>query len=164
MCYTSLLCVCLLFFDCLPGFAIIVCVCSRALHAVVTHTSFAPLAGTTVSVEASFNDTRCDGEMVCPNDPLLFTCTVTGSPVVKATIKLPFQQDVDIHFDNTTSGELPHGVTVQFHDAIINNGLANYTLSIAFERALLLTGIITCDPRTFQPLSEEGTCSVATGI
>ena len=127
-------------------------------------TSFAPLAGAAISVEASFNDTRCENEGVCPNDPLLFTCAISGSPVSKATVTLPSQHDVDIHIDNTTSGELPHGVTVQFHDAIIYIGLRNYTISLAFEKAYLLTGNITCNPRTFQPLTEEGTCLVARGI
>ena len=127
-------------------------------------TSFAPLAGAAISVEASFNDTRCESEGVCPNDPLFFTCTVTESPVSKATVTLPFQDDVNIHFDNTISGELPNGVTVQYHDAIIYDGLGNYTISLAFEKAYLLTGNIACNPRTFQPLTEERTCLVATGI
>ena len=122
------------------------------------------VAGAAISVEASFNDTRCYNEGVCPNDPLLFTCTVTGSPVSKATVTLPFQRDVNIHYDNTTSGELPHGVTVQYHDAIISDGLVNYTISLAFEKAYLLTGIVACNPRTFQPLTEEGKCLLATGI
>ena len=57
-----------------------------------------------LSVEASFNDPRCgDGRAVCPDDFLLFTCTVTDSMVNLATVRLPFGQLVNIDGYNTIS-------------------------------------------------------------
>ena len=80
-----------------------------------------------VSVDASFDDPRCEGERVCPNDPLLFTCTVTGSIIGDARVTLPSGQTVDINSDNTISvigGSLPGGVMVQSHDASVDGGVA----------------------------------------
>ena len=42
-----------------------------------------------VSAVASFNGSRCAGQMVCPIDPLLFTCTVTESNAALAEVTLP---------------------------------------------------------------------------
>ena len=51
---------------------------------------------------------------MCPNDPLLFTCTVTGSSVDRAIVILPSGEEVAIRDDNTVIGEedLPHGVII----------------------------------------------------
>ena len=119
-------------------------------------------------MEASFNDSRCDGGMVCPNDPLLFTCTVSNSPISEATLRLSSGHEVDILADGSiivTSGGLPDGVAVQSFDAAVDGGLVNYTVMLIFETASLLlnAGVIVCDPRTFQPLKDEATCPVATG-
>ena len=46
--------------------------------------------------EASFNDTRCDGESVCPDTPLLFTCTVTGSVAGFISVIIPSGERVNI--------------------------------------------------------------------
>ena len=103
-----------------------------------------------VSVEASFNDPRCEtDERVCPNDPLLFSCTVTESDDSLASVRLPSGQFVDIHFDNSTSsggGNLPDGVRlVVSRDATVGGRVANYTLILAIERASILNGNgVTC--------------------
>ena len=76
--------------------------------------------------------------MVCPNDPLLFTCTVTDSFSVAARVTLPSGEAVEVTSANMTElvgGTLPNGVTVQFHDAIEDGGLVNYTLTLTIERA-----------------------------
>ena len=95
-----------------------------------------------VSVEASFNDSRCDGEMVCPNDPLLYTCTVTNSPISEATVRLSPGIEVDILADGrikVTAGGLPDGVAVQSFDAAVDGGLVNYTVMLIFETAYLVS-------------------------
>ena len=45
---------------------------------------------------ASFNDTRCDGETVCPDTSLLFTCTVTGSVAGFISVIIPSGERVNI--------------------------------------------------------------------
>ena len=121
-----------------------------------------------VSVEASFNDSRCEmDERVCPNDPLLFTCTVTGSDDSLATVTLPSGERVFIDSDNTISlGEdgLPVGVRVVSHDATVGGGVANYTLTLAIDRASVLNGnSVTCADGSLLPQTAQASCPVATG-
>ena len=117
-----------------------------------------------VSVKTSFNDQRCAGEMVCPNDSLLFVCTITDTPVFMASITFPVG-NVNIRTENglTTlaSGLLP-GVTVQSYDAEVDEELANYTITLAFQRASLLTGSIICDG-LLDSAVVEATCQTAEG-
>ena len=118
-----------------------------------------------MSAVASFNDPRCDGEMVCPNDPLLFTCTVTESSSTLASVTLPSGERVDVTNDNMTEevgGTLPDGVTVQSHSAIVDGGLVNYTLTLAINRASLLGGNpVICDARTVSVPTDEKSCPIA---
>ena len=119
-----------------------------------------------VSVDASFNDTRCDGGMVCPNDPLLFTCTVTGSDNGLATVTLPSGDVVQINSDNTTVvvGGLPDGVTVYDHSAVVNSGVADYVLILMIDTASLLNdGMINCSDASLTPLTDGAACPVANG-
>ena len=122
--------------------------------------------GVAQTAEASFNDLSCNA-LVCPDTPLFFTCTVTGSMASLATIRLPSGQVVNIHSDSTTSlggGGLPEGVTIQSHAAEID-GLANYSLTLAIERASILTGsAIICEDGAFSPETDQAMCPVATGI
>ena len=120
-----------------------------------------------MSVSASFNDSRCAEQMVCPNDSLLFTCTVTGSPATLSSVLVAPGQVVNIHSGNTTSvgeGGLPDGVIVQSHDVTVDGGLANYTLIIFIQKADSLNGSVICDPKTLQPLTDEAICLVSTGV
>ena len=118
-----------------------------------------------MSVDASFDDPRCEGERVCPNDPLLFTCTVTGSSSV-ATVTLPSGQFVIILSSNTTSsggGSLPVGVRVHSHDARVGGGVVDYTITLAIERASILNGdSVTCaDGAAVVPQTDEASCPIA---
>ena len=69
---------------------------------------------------ASFNDPRCDGGAVCPNDPLLFTCTVTDAPATSNRVTLPFSVSVGVTNTNMTevvssgggAATLPDGVDI----------------------------------------------------
>ena len=122
-----------------------------------------------MSAVASFNDPRCAGQMVCPNDPLLFTCTVTESTATLAEVTLPSGERVQVssatNMTDVVGGPLPDGVTVQSHNAVIEGGLVNYTLTLAIERASLLGGNLTiCDARTVSPLTNNASCPIATGI
>ena len=120
-----------------------------------------------MSAVASFNDPRCDGQMVCPNDPLLFTCTVTDSASSLAEVTLPSGERIQITSGNTTvvvGAALPDGVTVQSNDSVVDGGLANYILTLAINRALLLGGNpVVCDALTVSPLTDEASCPIATG-
>ena len=115
--------------------------------------------------EASFNDKRCVSGVVCPTDPLIFTCNVTGSGVDRALINLPSGVEVALRSDNTVVVEpnLPDGITVQFHNVAVNNGV-DYILSLAIERASLLNGgMIQCSDSSLTPVIDEASCPVATG-
>ena len=122
-----------------------------------------------MSPVASFNDPRCAGQMVCPNDPLLFTCTVTDSTASAARVTLPSGEAVQVTSMNITeqvgATPLPDGVTLQSHDAIVDGVLANYKLTLAIDRASLLGGNPTiCTAITVSPLTDEASCPIATGI
>ena len=117
-----------------------------------------------MSVDASFDDPRCEtDERVCPNDPLLFTCTATGSSSV-GFVTLPSGEIVVI-VAHITSGEegLPVGVTVDSHGASADGGVLNYTLTLAIDRASILNGSITCADGGFPPQTAQASCPVATG-
>ena len=119
-----------------------------------------------MSVEASFDDPRCEEGRVCPNDPLLFTCTVTGSTDSVASVRLSSGQFVNILSDNTTAsggGNLPGGVRVVAHGARVDGGVANYTLTLAINRASVLTGSVTCADGGLSPQTAQASCPVATG-
>ena len=122
--------------------------------------------GVTQSPEASFNDPRCDGEMVCPNTPLLFTCNVTGSTSDVATVRLPSGQAVGItimDMINVINGPLPDGVNTSSYN-VEGSGPVNYSLTLSIERADILDGMdVICDARTLPPTTDEATCPVATG-
>ena len=119
-----------------------------------------------VSVDASFDDPRCEtDERVCPNDPLLFTCTVTGSDDSVSSVRLPSGQFVAILSSNITSvgeGGLPDGVRVVSQDATVDSGIRNYTLTLAIDRASILNGsnVMCADGVTGPPIA-EASCPVA---
>ena len=117
-----------------------------------------------VSVDASFDDPRCEmDERVCPNDPLLFSCTVTGSDDDLATVRLPSEEIVLILSTNRTLGEdnLPVGVRVHSYNAV-GDGPRDYTLTLAIDRASILNGnnVVCADGATGPPIA-EASCPVA---
>ena len=120
-----------------------------------------------MSAKASFNDPRCAGQMVCQNDDLLFTCTITNSLSALAEVRLPSGEVVQVSIDNMTQvfgAPLPDGVMVVSHNAI-GDGPVNYTLTLAIERASLLGGNpIICDSLTVSASTDEKSCPIATGI
>ena len=105
--------------------------------------------------------------MVCPNDPLLFTCTVTDSTSAAARVTLPSGEGVQVTSANMTEevgGTLPDGVTVQSLNAVEDGGPVNYTLTLAINRASLLGGNpVICDARTLSVSTDEKSCPIATG-
>ena len=120
------------------------------------------------TTEASFNNPSCD-VLMCPDTPLLFTCTVTESMAGSAiTITLPSKQTVIILSNNNTSlaeRGLPDGVTVQSSDARVEGGLANYSLTLAIVRASILTGsAVICEDGARSPETDQAMCPVGTGI
>ena len=116
---------------------------------------------------ASFNDTRCDGEIVCPDTPLLFTCTITESDSRLARIILPSGDKVTIDdINNIEGGDLPDGVTVQSHDGRFDfREGGNYALTLAIERASVLTGsAIVCEDTAASQLTARASCPFATSM
>ena len=106
--------------------------------------------------------------MVCPNDPLLFTCTVTDSTAELAEVTLPSGVGVQVTIGNTTqevgATPLPDGVMVQSHGAVEDGGPVNYTLTLAIDRASLLDGNpIICSARTVPVSTDDKSCPIATG-
>ena len=122
--------------------------------------------------EASFNDTRCDGETVCPDTPLLFTCIITRSWTTLARVMLPSGERVNIliNSDDTTSLEgeedLPDGMTIQSHNARREAGLVNFMLTLSIESVSILTGsaTIVCEDTAAIPLTTMASCPVATSM
>ena len=119
-----------------------------------------------MSVDASFDDPRCEMDgRVCPNDPLRFTCTVTGSTDSVASVTLPSGEIVIILSSNRISGGeggLPDGVRVVSHDATVDSGIRNYTLTLAIDRASILNGnSVICADGAVVPQTDEASCSVA---
>ena len=118
-----------------------------------------------MSVDASFDDPRCEmDERVCPNDPLLFACTVTGSDDSLASVTLPSGQFVNIHSNNITEsvgGNLPVGVRVHFYSAV-GGGPRDYTLTLEIDRASILNGNnVVCANGVTGPPIAEASCPVA---
>ena len=117
-----------------------------------------------MSVEASFNDPRCEtDERVCPNDPLLFTCTVTGSTDSLASVRLPTGEVVAIFSTNITilGGNLPDGVRVHSYN-VVGDGPVDYTLTLAIDRASILNGSnVMCADGVSGPPIAEASCPVA---
>ena len=117
---------------------------------------------------ASFDDPRCDGGAVCPNDPLLFTCTVTDSTATSARATLPgVGVDVDSVNMTTVLGatSLPDGVDLQYYSGMAGGGgMNNYRITLAIARASLLGGNdVTCTAITAPPTQDLKSCPLATG-
>ena len=118
---------------------------------------------------ASFNDPRCDGGAVCPNDPLLFTCTATDVPAASARVTLPSGVSVAVTNTNMTevfgAASLPDGVDIQSYSGMAEGGSGNYRITLAIERASLLGGNnVTCEATTVSPTPPDvKSCPLATG-
>ena len=122
---------------------------------------------------ASFNDPRCDSGAVCPNDPFLFTCTVTDAPAPSARVTLPSGVSVGVTSTNMTelvssgggAASLPDGVDIQMYSGMAEGGLANYRITLAIERASLLGGNdVSCVALTLSPTPPDlESCPLATG-
>ena len=90
---------------------------------------------------ASFNDTRCGYGGVCSNDPLLFTCNITGSPATTVIVTFPPSGDIIIlNDDNSIQGMIPEGYTLQSAIVSMNDSLNNFILTFSIESASLLNG------------------------
>jgi hypothetical protein len=124
-----------------------------------------PGGATTVAVEASFNDSRCDGGMVCQNDPLLYTCTVKNSQADEAVVHLPSGQTVVLNRSNIIKVEegVPDGVIVDSYYARVDYTVMNYCIALIIERASLLNGSITCDGKSPSEPAKDSKCQIATG-
>jgi hypothetical protein len=123
-----------------------------------------PGGATTVAVEASFNDSRCDGGMVCQNDPLLYTCTVKNSQADEAVVHLPSGQTVVLNRSNIIKVEegVPDGVIVDSYYARVDYTVMNYCIALIIERASLLNGNITCDGKSSSEPAKDSECQTAT--
>ena len=125
----------------------------------VPHTDAATLA------EASFNDTRCeDGGVVCPTDPLLFTCNITDTGATRVTVAFSFavMMSISLTNGNITEGVGPDGINIQSHN-VTGEGPYDYILTLSITSASLLNGgMITCDNNG--GVTDRAGCPVAGGL
>ena len=71
---------------------------------------YIPHAVATPSAVASFGDARCTAGGVCPNDPLVFTCEVNNTYVLRVVLPTGYHEYISV--GDTTSGvSLPDGFT-----------------------------------------------------
>ena len=96
---------------------------------------FSPVA----VVKTEFNDTRCgSSELVCPNDPLLYTCNVIGIAENELIIIIvPFNEVLFYPSGTILFGRLPVGYTLESFASLSNS---SYRLSLAIDRASRLYG------------------------
>ena len=97
---------------------------------------------TDAATDSNFNDTRCKyGGVVCPTDPLLFTCMVTDSPATRATIAFSFAEMelIGLTNNNVTQGIVPEGIHIQSY-SVTGDGPYDYTLILVIANASLLNG------------------------
>ena len=92
---------------------------------------------------ANFTDGRCEADGVCPNDPLLFTCEVNETVVLRVTLP-----------DSTTQTLSPDddfvpidGITLVSLDiSVVMDVTRNYNLTLSIANASVLAGgEIRCD-------------------
>ena len=99
---------------------------------------------------ASFNDSRCVAGGVCPSDPLLFTCELYGTPLVRVVLPNGYHEVV-AYGDTADRISLPAGFTAKLlhimreMDGYRNN--ISVTLFI-LNASLLDGGKIICDSTT----------------
>ena len=117
-------------------------------------------------MDVNFNDSRCgDGRGVCPTDPLLFTCMVTGNQANSIIVKINNSVgEIRLMAGNIIQeldGGLPDGYTVQSHNIQTNDGSLDYTLVLSIVNASLLNGsLIICDSNLFG-IDDMAGCPVA---
>ena len=100
----------------------------------------------TSSAVASFSDARCTTGGVCLNDPLVFTCGVKNTLVLRVVLPTGYREIAAIG-DTANSVVLPAGFKA---DSLIITPIDiytnNFTLTLSIENASLLNGgQITCD-------------------
>ena len=124
-----------------------------------TYTDAATLA------EAGFNDTRCEDDgVVCPTDPLLFTCNITDTPSTRMTVAFSFSEMelISLTNNNVTQGVGPDGINIQSHN-VTGEGPYDYILTLSIANASLLNGgMITCDSNI--GVTDRAGCPVAGGL
>ena len=123
---------------------------------------FALLDATTLA-EASFNDTRCEENrgVVCPTDPLLFTCNVTATPSDRVFLTFFFTETVIIRLTNSNviQGSEPDGISILSHN-VTGPSPYDYILTLSLASASLLNGgMIECDSGA--GMREKAGCPVA---
>ena len=124
-----------------------------------------------IDARATFNDTRCKGgDLVCPRDPLLFTCLVTASSFSVAVVYLPDYPGsprVSLRDSGMVRGEeaLPEGVTVSNTSVVVVRSVGiDYLLQLQVEGAGVLGGgQVCCDPSTVTLPDKCAQCSIAEG-
>ena len=109
---------------------------------------YIPHAVATPSAVASFSDARCTAGGVCPNDPLVFTCEVNNTYVLRVVLPTGYQEYISV--GDTTSGvSLPDGFTADSLLITPHNFARNISLKLSIETVSLLNGgQITCDNTT----------------
>ena len=107
---------------------------------------YIPHAVATPSAVASFSDARCTAGGLCPNDPLVFTCEVNNTFILRVVLPSGDQEVVSLG-DTTSDISLPDGFTaVSLVITPTDNFTRNFSLTFSIKNASLLNGgQITCD-------------------
>ena len=117
--------------------------CSRLADLLINIIMFLTNSDAAPSAVASFSDGECEADGVCPNDPLLFTCEVNETQVLRVTLP-------DSTIQTLTPGVefMPiDGITlVSLNTSVVVDVTRNYVLTLSSANASVLAGgNITCD-------------------
>lgn len=117
-------------------------------------------SGAAASPEARFHEPRCEGDGVCSNDSLLFTCTIAGR-FLQLTIPTSTDGPVPELVQRSTALRaimLPDGYSAEYVNI---SELFSLTLSISMA-SLLMGENITCEDADSSNITAAG-CIIYTG-
>ena len=115
---------------------------------IIIHTS---LHADAASSLAKFNDSRCTGSGVCLNDPLLFTCELNKTFLLRVVLPNGVQEVTAIgdNAEDIALDNVPGVIVKSFNVTAINGDMRNFSLTLSIINASLLDGgEIMCDDTT----------------
>ena len=106
---------------------------------------------------ANFINEACATGGVKPSDPLLFTCEVNGTVLLRVVLPTGDQEIISVG-DTVDDVALPDGFTaVSLDTTIIDDSTRNFNLTLSIDRAFHLEGgNITCDDTTPRKIAMAG--------
>ena len=98
---------------------------------------------------ATFTNASCNNGGVKPTDPLLFTCKIYASVLLRIVFPTGYQEIVSAG-DTAADVDLPPGFNVEFLNiTTIDESRRNFHLTLSIDKAIYLdNGYIMCDDTT----------------